>query len=381
MASFLDRLFVSVYPVISRVLPRPRLPQAHSHETTPRILCLTRAGVGDMIQTLPLFHALRRHFPKAHLTVACDLTGEPIALACRAVSDVITLAPAWNPWQAAFKNAPALQGYEWVIVAEEAFDRPFALLARVTNAAVRIGFERRMDRPSLYYTDPVALPPATKTEHQIETILRLLGPLGIVKATAYTIDLTLVLTDSARQFAAELLAQPPFAPNKPFMLLNLSSAGRPRFREEDFISLSKRISNLTDLVIGLVASPPEQQTAREIALCMASPRIVAVDTAGPLEVAALLERAVLVVTPEGGTAQLAAVSDTPAVILWSEGSFEKTHSRSSKHVFVRLEKGEAIFPVDRVWTALQPLIKSKSNRLEKTDNALVELPPTPDSTS
>jgi ADP-heptose:LPS heptosyltransferase len=376
MASFLDRFFVSAYPVVSRVLPRPRSPQLGSNEATQRILCLTRAGVGDMIQTLPLLHALRRHFPKAHLTVACDLIGEPIALACRAVNDVITLAPAWNPWQAAFNNAPALQGYDWVIVAEKGFDRQFALLAGVTKAAVRIGFERRLDRPSLYFTDPVALPQSTEVEHQIETILRLLRPLGIVNPTAYTVDLTLVLPDSAKQFATERLAQSPFAPNKPFMLLNLSSAGRPRFREEDFISLSKRIISMTDLVIGLVAAPMDQQQAREIALCMASPRIVAVDTAGPLEVAALLEHAVLVVTPHGGTAHLAAVTDTPAVILWSEGSYEKGHSRNLKHIFVRLEKRESTIPVDRVWTALQPLFKTKPTGAKKTGGTLEELPPT-----
>ncbi len=278
----------------------------------------------------------------------------------------MTLAPAWNPWQAAFKNAPALQGYDWVIVAEEGFDRPFALLARVIKATVRIGFERRLDRPSLYFTDPVAAPQTTEVEHQIETLLRLLRPLGIVKPTAYTVDFTLVLPDSARQFATERLAKRPFAANKPFMLLNLSSAGRPRFREEDFISLSKRIISATDLAIGLIAAPADQQQAREIALCMASPRIVAVDTPGPLEVAALLEHA-----PPGAHPRR------------RDGAPRRRHRHARRDSLVRRllrkeplpqfearlcparKNGNPTSPWTASWTALQPLFKTKATGVKK----------------
>jgi ADP-heptose:LPS heptosyltransferase len=340
-------------------LRRHRQPRRNPDD--PRILVIRRNRMGDMIYTLPLLHALRRHFPLAHLTVACDPLGAPIAEACEAVNDVIVLEPGWNSWQAAFKNAARLQDYDWVIAAKGGFDRRLAVLARLTNAAIRIGFERQSHRPSAYYTDPVALPGGPQEEHQIDTLLRLLKPVGLVKPTGFTVDLSLRIPDSAREFAAEILARPPFASSRHFMLINLSSTVGLKFREEDFIALAGRVLGSTDLVIGLIAAPLDQQKAREIALCMASKRIAAVDTPGPLDLAALLEQASFLLTPEGGAAHLAAAVGTPALVLWSEGPFHKWHSRGRKHAFVHAGPGESTIPVERVWKALQPFLIPKKD--------------------
>jgi len=344
----------------------------------PRILIIRRNRMGDMIYTLPLLHALHRHFPQAHLTVACDPPGAPIAQACPAVNDVIVLESGWNPWQATFKNAARFQDYDWVIAVKGGFDRRLAVLTRLTNAAIRIGFERQADRLSAYYTEPVTLPDDPNEEHQIETLLRLLKPLGLVKPTSFTVDLSLRLPDSAREFAAEILAQTPFVPSRRFMLINLSSTVRLKFREEDFIALAERVLGSTDLVIGLIAAPANQQEAREIAMCMASKRITAVDTPGPLDLAALLEHAALLLTPEGGAAHLAASVGTPALVLWSEGPFKKWHSRGRKHAFVHAEPGEENIPVERVWKALQPFLPPKKDGVEITWEGSPELAPPSD---
>jgi ADP-heptose:LPS heptosyltransferase len=333
--------------------------QPRANPSDPRILVIRRNRLGDMIYALPLLHALRRHYPKAHLCVACDPPGAAIAEACPAVNEVIVLEPGWNPWQALLKNAERLQEYDWVLAAKGGFDRRLALLARLTDAAIRIGFERRTDRASDYYTDPVALPENPHEEHQIETLLRLLQPLGLLKPTEYTVDLSLHVPEASRAFAAEVLGQVPFAPSQRFMLINLSSTVRLKFREEDFIALMKLILKGTDLVIGLVAAPADQQKADEIAMCMASKRITAVATPGPLDLAALLEDAVCLLTPEGGAAHLAAAMNTPALVLWSEGPFKKWHSRGKNHAFVHAERGEKVIPVERVWEALQPFLAGK----------------------
>src|SRR5476651_615136 len=236
MSLFRPFLDLVALPLKLRRRRRPR-----RHPENPRILVIRRNRMGDMIYTLPLLHALRRHFPQAHLTVACDPLGAPIAQACPAVNDVIVLEPGWNPWQAALKNAARLQDYDWVIAAKGGFDRRLAVLTRLTNAAIRIGFERRADRPSAYYTDPVALPGDPHEEHQIETLLRLLKPVGLVKPTEFTVDLSLRVPDASEEFAAEILSKPPFAPSHRYMLMNFSSTVGLKFREEDFIALARRV--------------------------------------------------------------------------------------------------------------------------------------------
>jgi ADP-heptose:LPS heptosyltransferase len=258
-----------------------------------------------------------------------------------------------------WKNAAQLQDYDWVIAAKGGFDRRLAVLTRLSNGAIRIGFERRTDRPSAFYTDPVALPDNPNEEHQIDTLLRLLRPLGLVNPTDYTIDLSLRLPDSAREFASDVLCRPPFSTVRRFMLINLSSTVRLKFHEEDFVALTARVLASTDLAVGLVAAPSDQPKTRELAGRMASERVVAVATPGPLDLAALLERAVCLLTPEGGAAHLAAVAGTPALVLWSEGPFQKWYSRGTDHAFIQAEPGEQTLPLERVWEALQPFLVPK----------------------
>jgi ADP-heptose:LPS heptosyltransferase len=350
-----------------------------SHPSNPRILVIRRNRMGDMIYTLPLLHALRRHHPKAHITVACDFLGEPIALACPAVNDVILLQHGWNPWQATYKNAAYLQDYDWAIAVKGGFDRRLAVLTRLTNATVRIGFERHADRPSAYFTDPVALPDKPNEEHQIETLLRLLKPLGLVKTTSLTVDLSLRLPDASLNFATHVLAAPPFASAPRFLLINLSSTVKLKFREEDFIAVARRLLGSTDFAIGFVSAPMDRQKAHEIAMCMGSKRIVAIDTPGPLDLAALLDKATVLLTPEGGAAHLAAAVGTPALVLWSEGPFEKWHSRGRNHVYVKAELGGGNIPMENVWDALQPFLARKGGGVDKQWADAFELPPPPSS--
>jgi len=342
--------FVDVLALALRVL-RKRKPK----QAPPRILVIRRNRMGDMIYTLPLLHALRRHYPQAQLTVACDPSGAAIARACDAVNEVVVLQKSWVPGLALLKNAARLQNFDWVIAAKGGFDRRLATLARLTNGEVRVGFVQKMDQPS-GYTDPVAPPENPFDEHQIETLLRLLKPLGVQTVNAFAVDLSLTVPEASREFAAPILAQPIF---RRFMLINISSTVRLKFREEDFIALAKQVLGATDLTIGLVFAPADRVKADFLAAQIASERVVAVATPGPLDLAALLEKAVCLFTPEGGAAHLAASVKAPAVVLWSEGPFKKWHSRAPNHVFVHAERGERTVPVERVWEALGPIIVQK----------------------
>jgi len=373
-------MFGSFLDLVAQPLKLGRQHQPRPHPADPRILVIRRNRMGDMIYTLPLLHTLRRHFSQAHITVACDPRGAPIAEACAAVDEVFVLDPGWNPWQQTFINAARLQNYDWVIAAKGGFDRRLAVLARLTNAAVRIGFERQAaaGRSSSYYTNPIAPPGEPNEEHQIETLLRLMKPLGLVKPTAFTVNLSLRLPESAEKFAAEILEKPPFDQTHRFMLMNFSSTVGIKFREEDFIALTRRILGATDLNIGLVAAPDDQQKAKEIATCMASTRIVSVETPGPLDLAALMEHASFLLTPEGGAAHLAAAMDTPALVLWSEGPFKKWYSRGRKHAFVHAEAGETIIPLERVWEAMQPFLTEKRSGVETAWADTPEQPPMTD---
>lgn len=315
------------------------------------ILVIRRNRMGDMICTLPLLDALRHQYPRAHLAVACDAPGVPIAMAFPAVNETILLEG--GGLLGLFKNARRLQGFDWIIVAKGGFDRRLAWLARLSSGARCIGFERPPDGPSLFYTDPVE--PVDVREHQVETLLRLLSPMGFTPSPDPA-SLRLTLPKKARMFAAPILSAPPFSDAPRFLLLNISSTSRLRFRPDDFMELIARILKATDWAVGIVSAPVDQLKSRELAARSGSDRVRAVATPGTLELAALLEPAALFITPEGGAAHLATVTGTPAVVIWSEGPFDKWHSRGENHVFVQAAPDEEFLSVDRVWQAVEPLL-------------------------
>jgi ADP-heptose:LPS heptosyltransferase len=358
-----------------------RAPRRPAESGPLRILVVRRNRLGDMINTLPLLHALRRHYPGAQITVACDPVGAPIAEACEAVNDYVVLATGWNPWQAAYKNAKALQGYDCVLAVKGGFDRRLAVLARLTNATTRIGFENAGHSSSIYYTDPVPIPASLNDEHQVETILRLLHPMGIVRQSTLRANLSLRVPEASREFADEVRSRPPFTETPSYMLINFSSTVALKFREEDFIALIRRILGATSLAIGLVAAPVNQQLAHEIAMCMASKRVIAVDTSGSMDLAAMLEKAFLLFTPEGGAAHLAAAMGTPAVILWSEGPFKKWRSLGRRHIYVLAEPGEDFIPLDRVWQTLQPLLHARDDSIDRILDSSFDFPRPPELSS
>lgn len=322
----------------------------------PRILVIRRNRMGDMICTLPLLRALRRQYPAAHLAVACDPPGAPIAGACSVVDCVIPLRQGWNRWAALFGNARGLQDFDWVIAAKAGFDQRLALLTRLTNAARRIGYENAVR--SKFYTDPVSIPADLWRIHQIEATLGLLTPLGIASPSDPVADLKIDLPASAAAFAERMA---PFWENHRLVLVNVSSTNPLRFRSDDFEALIAELSSRADLAIGLVGLPVDLVRAKKLA-AGGKGRARVLATPGALELAALIAQADLLITGEGGAAHLAAAMSTPAVVLWSEGPFEKWHSRGSNHTFIRLEPGEILIPPGRVRDAVTSHLESDDGR-------------------
>jgi ADP-heptose:LPS heptosyltransferase len=316
----------------------------------PRILVIRRNRMGDMICTLPLLRALRAHFPGAHLAVACDAAGRPIAEACGAVDEVILLDPGWNRWQALIGAALRLRRFDLVLAAKGGFDRRLALLTLLTGAPRRIGFERGAATASAYYSDPLPIPANMWEIHQADAMLLLARPLGIDAPAVTYPDLKLDLPASARDFARAALDD---QPGGPLIVINLSSTVRMRFRDADFEELIRRLLAESDAAIVLVGLPADQDRAIALTRRVDSPRVRVVATATPLELAALLESAALLITAEGGAAHLAAATGTRAVVLWFEGPFEKWRSLGPEHVFVRLLRGEEFLPLERAWEAVR----------------------------
>lgn len=345
MIRLLDRLMGGPLRLL-----RLRRPRAVCED--PRILVIRRNRMGDMLCTLPLLRALRARFPAARIVVACDAEGEPIARACSAVNEIIPLRRGTKLWLAPWRYLFRWQQFDWVIAAKAGFDSRLARLARLTHAARRIGYEDTTR--SEYYTDPVPIPADILLLHQIEATLGLLAPLDVAPPLDLTRALKLDLPVSARTFAGRLA---PFWQDRALVLVNVSSAERASFREEDWTSLVKGLAAPDGIAVGLVGLPSDLERAERLAGATGG-RARVLATPSPLELAALMGQARVVVTAEGGAAHLAAAVGAPAVVLWSEAPFQKWMSRGPGHVFLRRGPREDHISLDAVRAAIAPYLAS-----------------------
>jgi ADP-heptose:LPS heptosyltransferase len=344
MSLLLDRVMGA--PLLFARRRRPR-----TAPDNPRILVIRRNRMGDMLCTLPLFRVLRVHFPTARISVACDKAGAPIARACPAVDRVIVLNSTWTRRLPPVFNAVRLQNHDWVLVAKGGFDRRLARLAPLAHAAVTIGFDPAAPGRSDFYTHPVMLPANAHLEHQIETQLRLLGPLDVPAPRFDPEMLRLRLPGSALQFARVALAQKPFEGCSGLGLINLSSNRTIRFRTEDFASVIQHLLETTDLAIGLVGVPRDRFAIDSLARLFPAERVGAIATPDPLDLAALLERAAIFLTPEGGAAHLSSATQTPTVVMF-DAPYGKWCPRGPRHVILEGDLATGAFSAGRVCAAI-----------------------------
>ncbi|PTY04170.1 hypothetical protein DB346_05125 [Verrucomicrobia bacterium LW23] len=346
----------------------------------PRILILRRNRMGDMLCAYPLVRAVRTAFPGAVIHIACDAMAAPVARACPHADGVVQLSPGLHRWHMAVRNAPRLQGYDAAIAVKGGFDLVLALLLRITNAPIRIGFAPKASATDPAPTGPASLPapvadfythtlpPPPWGEHQMETCLRLAAPLLHIaqpQAPALELpsgpapqrmDLAEAIRNSAPAINAEVDAwaanalgaiSPDLAvacgsaerPRLPLALVNISSTAPLKWTDAQLAELARRLAAELGLHTALVFAPADASRAAAIAAAArpgaaagtaASPAVTALATPTPLHLAAVLRRSAFLFSPEGGAGHLASFTGTPLVLLWSEGPYEKWHARAER---------------------------------------------------
>jgi ADP-heptose:LPS heptosyltransferase len=310
-----------------------------------RILVIRRNRMGDMICTLPLLRALREKFPQATLKVVCDELGAPIAQACEAVDEVVVLKKGFNRLHTRFRNRRQLRNRDLTIGVKVGFDKTLAALIRCSGARYQIGFAD--DAKASIYTHPVPLPPFN--EHQIDSCLRLLEPLGIKQPK---LDLHLELPAKAIEFAEELATKNKFA-GRSIVIFNLSYNRAAAWPLENFAELGRLVLQSTNGLIGLSCLPKDYLPAEKLRSQLNSDSVFILQPTTPLELAAVLRKTNLLVTPEGGAAHLAATTATPAIVLWPlHGVIDKWQSRCASHHQIRSKDSLADISVAEVWAVI-----------------------------
>jgi predicted lipopolysaccharide heptosyltransferase III len=274
------------------------------------ILLLQLKRIGDLILTLPAIATLRENFPAAEITLA-------ISSEC---ADLLPAIPNVNRILLMRRNLRDLALF--LGLAREKFDYCVdftrtdrsALLVFLSGARIRIVYRRRdrFQKRARVYSDYVKV--RKLAMHTVDYNLALIGPLGVRKVSR---ALRLELPQEAREKASALRSD--LRINEPYLIFHPGSARAEKFWEPqrwaDVIEHARSESQISVVLTG-GASRVEQKHLREVKGRLRQPVVDLSGETDLLTLAALIERARLLVTVDSAPMHLAAATQTPQVILF-----------------------------------------------------------------
>jgi lipopolysaccharide heptosyltransferase I len=151
-----------------------------------RVLIVRTSALGDVVHTLPLATALRRHLPTARIGWLVERRYAPLLVDHPAIDEVIEVKLkdwrrrplARRTWREARDFAGRLQAFAPDLVIDAMGNHKSGALAALTLADLRLGArreDRREPSSALWISQPVAL----AGEHVVDRTLSLLAGLGL----------------------------------------------------------------------------------------------------------------------------------------------------------------------------------------------------------
>jgi ADP-heptose:LPS heptosyltransferase len=298
--------------------PRPAPPPFYP-ESVRSVLVIRRNGLGDMICTLPLLRSIAAARPDIALDV---LAGEKNALLLEGLP-FIRRVHIYRRGRGLMRNhylnlprivAPLREAsYDLVIAVKGGFSPLLAIIARATRAPWRLGYvPSRGHRLGFCFNLTVELP--VEREHQMDSCLRLLNPLGIRERSN---DLSFPVPDECRTWAERVETGRQLA-GRPWALVHVSSERHEsRWTPTGIASLVSAIRSglgLDTLLCGLPADAGVMSTI----VRLAGPAIAGCETPPSIRhFAALVRRARFLVCSDGGQMHVGAAMGVPIFALFS----------------------------------------------------------------
>lgn len=301
--------------------------------TNPRMLLLRPDHLGDLVLTTPIFDALKQNAPNAHITMMVGPWSSEIVarhpgidrlLTCPFPGFLRTPQKALAPYILLFSVAKQLRRghYDLAINLRPDFWWGAALLY-LARIPCRIGYALEPGKPFLTHAEHLQQP-----EHATISNLRLAS--AALQASGYPplaepytperYPLQFIPTAAEYQWVTDRLAQEGTGAGTSIVVIHPGTGAavklwRTRGWATCADALTESLTTAAPVRIILTGSKNEQPMLEEIARGMQSPAVLVTDaTVGQL--AALLGRALLVLSVDSGPLHLAVAQGTPTVQLF-----------------------------------------------------------------
>jgi 3-deoxy-D-manno-octulosonic-acid transferase/heptosyltransferase-1 len=313
----------------------------------PAILIVKLSAIGDVMHTLPVLNALRRHYPNALITwlveeASADLVQHHPALDRVLVSrrkswirglrssrwrwhlrDIIRFVRTLRDchYDMIFDFQAALKGAVWVALARG--DR-------------KIGFGPGMTHQECSYVMLNERIPAISMEiHALDRGRMMLKATGI---PCDDIEYRLPIKTDHRLNAQRLLFERGIGPEAPFVVLNPVAKWESKlWSQQKFAELADRIQTRFRLPVVFTGGAEDQPYIDVILGHMLTERKTLAGQTDLMTLAALLQSAALMITTDTGPMHMAAAVDTPTVVLFGPTAPWRTGPYGTGHRIVQTD--------------------------------------------
>lgn len=327
-----------------------------------KILLVKPSALGDVIHALPVVQALKEAYPQASLSwlikdkLAEVLKGNPW------VDEII-------PWKRssflALIRRMRRREFDLAIDLQGLFRS--GLLTLLSNAPLRLGFNRENTREKAYIFYNLWVNPSERIKHVVEKNLSLLRGIGIDSQESPRFFIP--SGEEEEKYISRFIA----SIRKPIIGLN-PGAGWPtkRWPVQNFALLGDKIIREGGGEVLLIWGPGEKERVEEIKRRMEEKALLAPPTS-IIQLAALLKKCFLLVSGDTGPLHLAATLSLPVVALYGPSDPERNGPYTEKKVVIwkklncspcwRKECREPIclqsITVDEVFSAVKKLLARK----------------------
>ena len=275
-----------------------------------RILVIKLRYVGDVLLATPVLSRLREGFPKAHLAMLVNPGTDGVVRGHPALDDVLVVERGNPVLQWRFARELRARRYDHVIDLTDS-DRS-AVLSWLSGAPVRVGYNSEGRWRGRLYSRVVE---ADRFGiHQVCYHLKATEALGLTGPPPAP---ALVISQDARSAADRLLKEAGIDAARPFVCLHPGARWWFKSWPSDrFAALADRVQTETSSQVLFLGGEQERAAAGRISERMKTPFRSLVGRTGLQELAAVLARAVLMVSNDNGPMHMAAALQVPVIGLF-----------------------------------------------------------------
>jgi 3-deoxy-D-manno-octulosonic-acid transferase/heptosyltransferase-1 len=310
------------------------------------ILIVKLSAIGDVIHTLPALNAIRAAYPSAHVTWLVEEAAAPLIMGHEALDRVIvSRRKSWikeirkGKWQSAVYEASglvqALRDTRYDLVFDFQALIKSGVLVSLSRGSRKIGFDRGMEHQEhsyLFLNERVA--PVDMNIHAILRNLMMLDSAGI---HSRQICYRLPIHADDRCAVDRLLFQAGMQTGRPLICINPVAKWATKLWPNDrFAELADRISERYGVSPVFTGAPEDAQTVLDILSRMTSSAVDLTGKTSLKTLAALYEKADVLVSTDTGPMHLGAAVKTPVVALFGPTAPWRTGPMGNQHQIIRV---------------------------------------------